>query len=81
MKLSDLHENMFRYQVGDTVKTPFGPGKIESEAKNPKKGRENDDYYSVKIINKDDIKKFDLDKDTYVMGSFEFNGIIEKGKK
>ena len=77
MKLKELFENKFTYEVGDTVKTPFGPGVIEKELEQTEK----DVYFNVRILGSENRKKFKLEDKPYRLGSSSLHGIIKKGKK
>lgn len=73
MKLIELNEGQFEYEVGDTVKTPFGPGVIKKFVEKTEK-----DMYYLVLVDEEGRKKHDLDNKPIRMGSFELKGIIKK---
>lgn len=74
MKLKELYENRFKYEVGDTVDTPFGPGTILKDL-----GADtNDQYFSI-VFSPEITKLHNLQTKAYKFGSFQLSGIIKKG--
>lgn len=73
-----LCESPFTYEVGDTVNTPFGPGLLVGIARPD--SREGDQLFVVGF-SQEIVDKYDMERSTCKLTSFQFNGIIKKGNK
>lgn len=75
MKIQQILESQFEYEVGDRVNTPFGEGVI---VKQLNRGEEDDVYFAV--VFDDRIRKlYDLPARPIRLGSFQLKGIVKKG--
>lgn len=63
-----------KYEVGDLVTTPFGPGVIMKEL-----GQKREDVYFSVILSDEARIENHLENRPYKFGSFELHGIIKKG--
>ena len=66
-------ERAFRYETGDLVWTPFGPGTLVQDLG----AKEGDHFYGV-VYDEEVRLKYRLEDKIYKIGTFEFNGIIKK---
>ncbi len=73
MKVETVLERAFRYEMGDLVWTPFGPGTLVQDLGST----EEDHYYGVAYEEEVRIK-YRLEDKVYRIGSFELDGIIKK---
>lgn len=74
MKIQQLLERRFTYEVGDRVKTPFGDGVIVKDLG----ATEHDHYFGV-VFDERVRKANNLPARPIRMGSFEMSGIVQKG--
>ena len=76
MKVQTIMERAFRYETGDLVWTPFGPGTLVQDMGTT----EHDRFYGV-VYDEEVRTKYRLEDKVYKFGSFEFTGIIKKGNQ
>lgn len=74
MKLKELCENRFRYEVGDMVNTPFGEGTITKDL-----GADAHDHHFAVVFGPNVTKLHNLQAKAYKLGSFQLKGIVRKG--
>lgn len=74
MKLKQIAEGRFTYEVGDRVNTPFGEGVIIKDL-----GATEQDHYFAVIFDDRIRKSFDLPARPVRLGSFQLEGIVKKG--
>lgn len=73
-----LAESSSMYEVGDLVKTPFGPGLLVGAVE---PDRPEGDPHFVVGFSQEIVDKYDMERSTCKLTSFQFSGIIKKGNK
>jgi len=69
-----LESILYKYEVGDIVETPWGPGKIAKDlGYQPPRDHDYVIHFSTQAMN-----KYGLDKSDVKISSFQLSGIIKK---
>lgn len=73
MKITTVFKRAFRYETGDLVWTPFGPGTLVQDC-----GQDEYDHYYGVVFDDEVRMKYRLEDKVHRIGSFELRGIIRK---